>query len=612
MKATRLLIVVILFTACIGSQEKDDRKDRLSDQDNDGYTSVEYGGEDCDDDNKNVHPGATETAYDGLDNDCSADTPDDDLDGDLYVLAVDCDDTNPEINPGVKEICDEIDNNCDGENNENGAEDEQQWFADLDADGYGDPATAIMACDPPPNYTDNDRDCDDGEPTANPDGIETCETPFDDNCDGESNPENALECTPFFEDADGDGYGPNASVSSCLCEASGDFTAAETGDCDDSDGAISPSAMEILDDAIDTDCDGGVDSFDFQLIDNRASIQAKGPRLRADADGIFMAWIAEEYNPGSKVEHDGNLLVEFDSLDPSSGEFDFFSAGYASDSVILSDQFDFVMDGDYWVMSHGGLSGTSRSLQVDVIDRTTRSQQSNSSSHAPAQDWDDIQMSLSKTGEVFALACNSDSGETGGLATLQGTIASFWSQSIGVSSVFDNKVKFDRCEHEGLRKSIYASNGSSGKAQMGTESGQTGAYDYENWDLPGINTAISDIESAYKDSLYGVAVAYSGAGKNGLGVEVGNSQDTLILASLVEDLDLALSPTAGVLVCTVNTGGNVDIHYGYLQNGETLTTARIDLGVTGDACAIVSNDNGVLAVAVRSNNDFYIGFAEYP
>lgn len=87
------------------------------DMDGDGYFHIDNpcSETDCDDDNADVNPGATEIPYDGVDNDCDPATPDDDLDGDGYPLAEDCDDDNADINPGADEICDDgIDNNCDG------------------------------------------------------------------------------------------------------------------------------------------------------------------------------------------------------------------------------------------------------------------------------------------------------------------------------------------------------------------------------------------------------------------------------------------------------------------------------------------------------------------
>ena len=52
---------------------------------------------DCDPDDAEIHPGAEEVAYDGVDNDCDESTRDDDLDGDGYGVDDDCDDLDPTV-----------------------------------------------------------------------------------------------------------------------------------------------------------------------------------------------------------------------------------------------------------------------------------------------------------------------------------------------------------------------------------------------------------------------------------------------------------------------------------------------------------------------------------
>jgi hypothetical protein len=61
---------------------------------------------------------------------------DNDLDNDGFTADVDCDDSNAEINPAAIEICDALDNNCDGFINENLA---VTYYADVDGDGYAEP-----------------------------------------------------------------------------------------------------------------------------------------------------------------------------------------------------------------------------------------------------------------------------------------------------------------------------------------------------------------------------------------------------------------------------------------------------------------------------------------
>ncbi|KHE91869.1 MAG: prepilin-type N-terminal cleavage/methylation domain-containing protein [Candidatus Scalindua rubra] len=82
-----------------------------NDVDADGYTVAQG---DCDDNDASVNPGETETAYNGIDDDCNPSTPDDDIDGDTYLVATDCDDSNPAVNPGALEILDNgKDDDCD-------------------------------------------------------------------------------------------------------------------------------------------------------------------------------------------------------------------------------------------------------------------------------------------------------------------------------------------------------------------------------------------------------------------------------------------------------------------------------------------------------------------
>ncbi len=93
-----------------------------TDQDGDGHVDVAWSalGDDCDDDDPDVRPSATE-ACDGLDNDCNGATDEGfDDDGDGYgdgtwcPSPADCDDADPAVNPSAVDTCDLVDNDCDG------------------------------------------------------------------------------------------------------------------------------------------------------------------------------------------------------------------------------------------------------------------------------------------------------------------------------------------------------------------------------------------------------------------------------------------------------------------------------------------------------------------
>jgi len=83
----------------------------IIDVDGDGFANDV----DCDDSNPNVNPDQTETAYNGIDDDCDPTTLDDDLDQDGFLLTDDCDDENADINPDAVDIPNNgIDEDCDG------------------------------------------------------------------------------------------------------------------------------------------------------------------------------------------------------------------------------------------------------------------------------------------------------------------------------------------------------------------------------------------------------------------------------------------------------------------------------------------------------------------
>lgn len=158
-----------------------------------------------------------------------------DTDGDGYLLRVDCDDTDPSIHPGATEICDGVDNDCDGEVDV-AAVDADVFCEDNDGDGFGNDQHQMLACAQPDGYVSDNTDCDDIVATTNPDAEEICDD-RDNDCSG-------LVDEPSFGDVDADGDG---------------FIGCD--DCDDTNADINPGADELCD-SVDNDCDGGTDEAD--------------------------------------------------------------------------------------------------------------------------------------------------------------------------------------------------------------------------------------------------------------------------------------------------------------------------------------------------------------
>ena len=238
-------------------------------------------GDDCNDNNADIHPDGTEVC-DGADNDCDGEVDGEsatdavtwylDADRDGYGDAdetlddcsvplgyvadrTDCDDDAAAVNPAATEVCDEIDNDCDGKTDDTGSADAPTWYHDGDGDGYGDPDDDEVACEVPTDHVSNAEDCDDSDADVSPDDTELCNE-IDDDCDGTVDEADADDAVDWYADADGDGYG-DADNTTPGCSVPTGYTD-DTQDCDDSDSTIHPGGEEICD-GQDNDCDGDTD-----------------------------------------------------------------------------------------------------------------------------------------------------------------------------------------------------------------------------------------------------------------------------------------------------------------------------------------------------------------
>ena len=184
----------------------------ICDADGDGYTGEACAGPDCNDEDV-FHNPASDELCNGLDDDCdgvaNADDDEVDTDGDGFLSCDDCDDEDASVNPDAIELCDGVDTDCNPATFFAGGE------SDYDTDGF-------LACE----------ECDDEDHDNAPGGAEVCDGE-DNDCDG------ALSDAEIDDDGDGQ----------TECD----------GDCDDLDAERNSFAVETPGDGVDSDCDGSDD-----------------------------------------------------------------------------------------------------------------------------------------------------------------------------------------------------------------------------------------------------------------------------------------------------------------------------------------------------------------
>jgi MYXO-CTERM domain-containing protein len=319
-----------------------------------GYVA---GSTDCDDTRAASNPAATEycNTYDDdcdgtVDESSAADAAtwyaDDDGDGygdvsdsevscsapaDHVADTTDCDDSLASVNPAGTEVCNDIDDDCDGSTDED-ATDWTTWYEDADDDGYGTSSMSVESCDQPSGYVEVDGDCDDTDstsyPTASqlPDGVDNdCSGIADDGIDTDEDGlnddvEGGLGTDPYDDDSDDDGLIDGDEV---------DTYETDPMDADSDDGGVD-DGTEIGDG---TDPNDGVDD---------------GATYDPDEDGLTNAEeVAEGTDAGDPDSDDDGLLdgeeVHEHETDPNDADSD---DGGIDDGTEVGDGTDPNAEGD--------------------------------------------------------------------------------------------------------------------------------------------------------------------------------------------------------------------------------------------------------------------------
>ncbi len=177
----------------------------------------------------------------------------------------DCNDANMAVRPMATEVCNGVDDNCNGVVDDglpNGCwnDGDRDTYAPMGAAGQCAPASGC-----PMGTTNRDpataADCNDGNMSIRPGATEVCNG-ADEDCDGMNDEGLAFGC---WTDGDGDTYALNGAAGRCQpsggCPAgttNRNPSSAATRDCNDGNASIRPGGTETCNN-VDEDCDTNID-----------------------------------------------------------------------------------------------------------------------------------------------------------------------------------------------------------------------------------------------------------------------------------------------------------------------------------------------------------------
>ncbi len=282
---------------------------------------------DCNDANYFIHE--TQLYFADVDGDLYGDSLNSDLICSLLPPAgfvtnsLDCNDLNIFINPVSNEICNEVDDDC------NGIIDDGlilfTYYLDNDGDLFGNELIFLSDCfgSPPVGYVFDNTDCNDDNLLINPVSNEICNL-VDDNCNTEI--DEGLSIQTLYIDADGDDFGnPLIDTITCLLAITGYLS--DSTDCDDTNPDVFPGAEEIFN-SLDDNCnkliDEGVGIEDFE---NANFIIYPNPSIENIIISLSNNILSNHHSPLTITDLSGKIISE---LNISSSETEIDISNYTS------------------------------------------------------------------------------------------------------------------------------------------------------------------------------------------------------------------------------------------------------------------------------------------